>query len=194
MALWAYDPLMDYSCMGLPCPRHRWRFLEAEPLTLLPESSLVHSLLSHGIFPRALPANIPREVVSDKDKYQVTINLGDFKSDEINVKLVDRELEICAKHEEKQDESGHVSRCIKRRYSLPQNVDFDHVNATMSDDGTLVVCAQKKPLEGVKQRSIEVKQVPSSQSQPSSRVSQKIEEEKGRGMINIPVSHEISQD
>lgn len=56
MALWAYDPLMDFSCMGLPCPRHRWRFLEAEPLTLLPESSLVHSLLSHGIFPRALTA------------------------------------------------------------------------------------------------------------------------------------------
>lgn len=71
MALWAYDPLMDFSCMGLPCPRHRWRFLEAEPLTLLPESSLVHSLLSHGIFPRALTANISREVISDKDKYQV---------------------------------------------------------------------------------------------------------------------------
>lgn len=71
MALWAYDPLMEFSCMGLPCPRHRWRFLEAEPLTLLPESSLVHSLLSHGIFPRALTANISREVISDKDKYQV---------------------------------------------------------------------------------------------------------------------------
>lgn len=72
MALWAYDPLMDYSCMGLPCPRHHRRFLEAQPLTLLPESSLIHSLLSHGIFPRAqLAANIAREVISDKDKYQV---------------------------------------------------------------------------------------------------------------------------
>lgn len=77
------------------------------------------------------------------------VNLGDFKSNEINVKLVDRELEICAKHEEREDESGHVSRCIRRRYFLPNNVDFDHINVSLSDDGTLVVSAQKMLVEGV---------------------------------------------
>jgi HSP20 family molecular chaperone IbpA len=79
----------------------------------------------------------------------VTLDLGDFKSNEINVKVVDNSLEICAEHEEKPDEYGHIFRCIKRRYFLPRNVDFDNLKATFSDDGNLVVCAQKKAIEAV---------------------------------------------
>ena len=80
---------------------------------------------------------------------KVTVNLGDFKSNEINVKLVDQFLEVCAEHDEKPDEEGHIFRRIKRRYLLPRNVDFDNLKATLSDDGTLVVCAQKKAIEAV---------------------------------------------
>jgi HSP20 family molecular chaperone IbpA len=80
---------------------------------------------------------------------KVTLDLGDFKSNEINVKLVDRSLVICAEHEEKPDEYGHIYRHIKRSYFLPRNVDCDKLNATLSDDGTLVVCAQKKAIEAV---------------------------------------------
>ena len=79
----------------------------------------------------------------------MTLHLGDFKSDEINAKLVDRNLVICAEHKEKPDEHGHISRNIRRTYILPRNVDFDHLSATFSDDGTLVVCAQKKAIEAV---------------------------------------------
>ena len=79
----------------------------------------------------------------------MTLLLGDFKSNEINVKVVDNSLEVCAEHEEKADEYGHIFRCIKRRYFLPRNVDFDNLKATLSDDGTLVVCAHKKAIEAV---------------------------------------------
>lgn len=79
----------------------------------------------------------------------MTLNLGDFKSNEINVKLVDRSLVVCAEHEEKPDEYGHIYRHIKRSYFLPRNVDCDKLNATLSDNGTLVVCAQKKAIEAV---------------------------------------------
>ena len=79
----------------------------------------------------------------------MTLHLGDFKSDEIHAKLVDRDLVICAEYKEKPDENGHISHNIRRTYILPPNVEFDHLRATFSDDGTLVVCAQKKAIEAV---------------------------------------------
>lgn len=79
----------------------------------------------------------------------MTLDLGDFKSNEINVKVIDNSLEVCAEHEEKPDEYGHIFRRIKRRYFLPRNVDFDNLKATLSDDGNFVVCAQKKAIETV---------------------------------------------
>lgn len=148
----------------------------------------------------------------------MTLNLGDFKSNEINVKVVDRALDICAEHKEKPDETGHISRNIRRRYMLPRNVDFENLNATLSDNGTLVVCATKKPIEPVSngkcydmqfsvfimvfavifccvqgnERKIEVKQLPpqSQQPQQTAPVTQKTEQETGKGSIHIPVSHE----
>lgn len=65
------------------------------------------------------------------------------------MKVVDNCLVICAEHEEKEDDHGHVYRHIKRRFVLPRNVDQDKLNATLSDKGALVVCAPKKPKETV---------------------------------------------
>lgn len=79
----------------------------------------------------------------------MTLHVEDFKPNEISVKMVDSSLVICAEHEEKEDDHGHVFRHIKRRYLLPRNVDFEHLSATLSDDGILVVCAPKKPQETV---------------------------------------------
>ncbi len=79
----------------------------------------------------------------------MTLHLPNFKSKEICVKVIDNHLVVNAEHEEKPDEHGHVYRHFNRRYVLPRNVDFDKVNATMSDDGTLIICGPKKPLETV---------------------------------------------
>ena len=68
-------------------------------------------------------------------RIKVTLNLGDFKSDEINVKVVDNSLVVWAEHEEKPDDHGHVYRYVNRRYMLPRNVDLEQINATMSDKG-----------------------------------------------------------
>ena len=81
---------------------------------------------------------------------KVTLHIEDFKPNEISVKMVDSSLVVCAEHEEKEDDQGHVFRHIKRRYLLPRNVDFDHLSATLSDKGTLVVSAPKKPQETVR--------------------------------------------
>ncbi|KAI9557978.1 hypothetical protein GHT06_014731 [Daphnia sinensis] len=195
MALWNYDPFSEFS-MSVPRSMDPWGFSRMDPFSRWGEPS-ISSLLSPDVY--VIPSFLKRrqqqnrEVISDKDKYQVTLNLGDFKSNEINVKLVDRALEICAEHKEKPDETGHISRTIRRRYILPRNVDFEHLNATLSDNGTLVVCATKKPIEPGNERTIEVKQLPpqsQQQQQQTAPVTQKTEQETGKGSIKIPVSHE----
>ena len=80
----------------------------------------------------------------------MTLHVEDFKSNEISVKIVGSSLVVCAEHEEKEDDHGHVFRHVKRRYILPHNVDVDHLSATLSDNGTLVVCAPKKAQEKVR--------------------------------------------
>jgi HSP20 family molecular chaperone IbpA len=170
MALWNIDPFFD---MGMGWPRDPWAVYRQDPLNRWMESSLPSVLSAIDFAPTGTRRRSPiREVVSDENKYQVkipivisrlfisilfnsivfmkvTLHLGDFKSDEINVKLVDRNLVIHAEHKEKPDEHGHISRNIKRSYILPRNTDFDNLSATFSDDGSLVVCAQKKAMEPV---------------------------------------------
>ncbi|XP_032782135.2 alpha-crystallin A chain isoform X1 [Daphnia magna] len=194
MALWNYDPFSDFSSM-VPRGMDPWGLSRMDPFSRWGEPSM-SSVLSPDVY--IMPTVMKRrqqqnrEVISDQDKYQVTLNLGDFKSNEINVKVVDRALDICAEHKEKPDETGHISRNIRRRYMLPRNVDFENLNATLSDNGTLVVCATKKPIEPGNERKIEVKQLPpqSQQPQQTAPVTQKTEQETGKGSINIPVSHE----
>ncbi|XP_046439209.1 alpha-crystallin A chain-like isoform X2 [Daphnia pulex] len=193
MALWNYDP---YTCVDTTRRRDPWGLFEPEPNTYWPESQFLRSLRSHGVIgsPAIKHPHSTREIVSDKEKYQVTLQVEDFKSNEISVKIVGTSLVVCAEHEEKEDDHGHVFRHIKRRYILPNNVDLDHLSATLSDNGTLVVCAPKKPEETENERVIEVKQLKSEPaSQPPSQVSNKPEQQTGKGKVNIPVSHEKSK-
>jgi len=75
--------------------------------------------------------------------------MPNFKQDEIKVKVIENSLDVDAEHEEKQDEHGHVYRHIHRRYHLPRSADLDKFSSTFSDNGTLTICAPKKPFETV---------------------------------------------
>jgi HSP20 family molecular chaperone IbpA len=77
----------------------------------------------------------------------VTLDLADFKVNEISVKIVDNSLVVHAEHEEKPDEAGHVYRKLNRRYILPRAVNQDNISSTFSDNGTLVITAPKKLIE-----------------------------------------------
>lgn len=87
------------------------------------------------------------EVVSDKEKFQVLLNVKQFKPEEISVKTVDNCIVIRGKHEEKQDEHGFISREFTRRYMLPQGVEPETVTSSLSPDGILTISAPKKALE-----------------------------------------------
>ncbi|XP_078041422.1 protein lethal(2)essential for life [Augochlora pura] len=83
-------------------------------------------------------------VKADKDKFQVVLDVQQFKPDEISVKVVDRSVVVEAKHEEKQDEHGWISRQFTRRYIIPEQCNIDELVSSLSSDGVLSISAPRK--------------------------------------------------
>ncbi|XP_015609597.1 protein lethal(2)essential for life [Cephus cinctus] len=83
-------------------------------------------------------------VKADKDKFQVILDVQQFKPEEINVKVVDKCVVVEAKHEEKQDEHGWISRQFVRKYMIPEQCDIDQVTSSLSSDGVLSITAPRK--------------------------------------------------
>nr|CAD7404388.1 unnamed protein product [Timema cristinae] len=75
---------------------------------------------------------------------QVILDVQQFSPSEITVKTVGNEVIVEAKHEEKQDEHGYVSRHFLRRYLLPTDIEVKDVVSSLSSDGVLTVTAPKK--------------------------------------------------
>lgn len=91
---------------------------------------------------------------NDKDNFKVILDVQQFKPEEINVKVVDRYIVVEAKHEEKRDEHGYISRQFVRRYLLPDRADVDKVSSNISTDGVLTILA---PLKETEEKSNEKK-------------------------------------
>nr|CAD7438789.1 unnamed protein product [Timema bartmani] len=83
-------------------------------------------------------------VKNDKDSFQVSLDVQQFKPEEITVKTIDNYIMVEGKHEERKDEHGFISRQFQRRYLLPQGVDPEAVTSTLSSDGVLSISAPKK--------------------------------------------------
>ncbi|XP_070159856.1 protein lethal(2)essential for life-like [Polyergus mexicanus] len=96
-------------------------------------------------------------VKADKDKFQVILDVQQFKPDEINVKVVDKCVVVEAKHEEKQDEHGWISRQFVRKYMIPEQCNIDEVSSSLSSDGVLTITAPRKDKQETNnERSIKI--------------------------------------
>lgn len=96
----------------------------------------------------------------DKDSFEVCLDVQHFKPEELEVKTEQNAILVHAKHEEKQDEHGFVSRQFTRRYDLPKGYRAEDVCSRLSSDGILTIkCAapavQSADTEG---RSVPIKQ------------------------------------
>ena len=83
-------------------------------------------------------------IQKDKDKFMVTLDVQQFSPDEINVKVQDKSVIVEAKHEEKEDEHGWISRQFVRKYIIPAQCDIDKVESRLSSDGVLTITAPRK--------------------------------------------------
>lgn len=95
-----------------------------------------------------------------KDGFQVSINVEHFKPNELQVKVVDDHITVEAKHEERSDDHGYISRHIVRRYAIPKGYDPNQVASSLSSDGVLTVSIPKPALEDKsdKERVVQIQQ------------------------------------
>ncbi|CAK1602508.1 unnamed protein product [Parnassius mnemosyne] len=100
---------------------------------------------------------IDPKITSDDEKFQVNVDVQHFTPEEISVKVVEGNVIIEGKHEEKQDQHGYVSRQFVRRYALPKGCLPDTVKSTLSSDGVLTVTAPKVlPLPSIGERIVPI--------------------------------------
>lgn len=77
-------------------------------------------------------------------RFQVILDVQQFSPDEIIVKTVDNNIIVEAKHEERKDEHGFITRHFIRRYILPSSHDSLQVTSSLSSDGVLTITAPKR--------------------------------------------------
>nr|CAD7398815.1 unnamed protein product [Timema poppensis] len=116
-------------------------------------------------------------ITTEKDKFQVILDVQQFSPSEITVKTVGNEVIVEAKHEEKQDEHGYVSRHFLRRYLLPTDIEVKDVVSSLSSDGVLTVTAPKKlPPLPAGERSVPIIQTGVPAVKPATESQVKIEQ------------------
>lgn len=115
----------------------------------------------HYCYPHASHHRDPKtSVTKDKDGFQVCMDVQHYKPSEISVKTVDNSVVIEAKHEDRHDEHGCISRHMVRKYSLPPGYDANSVMSSLSSDGVLIVKAPnpKKAIGGENERIVQIQQ------------------------------------
>lgn len=73
------------------------------------------------------------------DKFQVMVDVSHFTPEEISVKTVDNTVVVTAKHEDRADDFGYISRQFSRKYLLPADIDPTTVSSSLSAEGILTI-------------------------------------------------------
>jgi len=110
---------------------------------LLPRRWMMPSLMEES-FPE-MKDNHLIGLQEDSDKMEVSLDTAGYKPDELKINVIDDEVRIVGKHEEK-SESGHimVSRQFCRRYTLPQGAKKENITSNLSQDGVMVITVPKE--------------------------------------------------
>lgn len=104
----------------------------------------------------SLTRDLGSTIKTEDNKFTVNLDVQHFSPDEIEVKTTDGYVTIEAKHEEKQDEHGYVSRQFVRKYALPEGVESSQIVSQLSSDGILTISAPIKTVEGKEERVVPI--------------------------------------
>lgn len=96
----------------------------------------------------------------EKDGFHICMDVKQFRLTELSVKVIDNEtIVIEAKHGEREDSTGTVSRQIMRKYQIPKETDPEEVYAEISSDGILTVKVPLRKHKPSQERLIDIKQI-----------------------------------
>ncbi|XP_063548184.1 alpha-crystallin A chain-like [Cydia strobilella] len=97
-------------------------------------------------------ADIGPRVVTDDNKFQIIVNVKDYKKEDLKVKTKGDFIFVQGSHEAKQDDHDVFASQFFHTYTLPSNSSAADVTAELSSDGYLTVNA---PLSFVADRAKE---------------------------------------
>lgn len=150
--------IVDELCDAIDTPK-------TSPLFLIDERPIIRPAIRgyHRLSPLILhkPTKNGKEITkkTNESDFSSTFDVSSFKPEEISVKLVDRDIVVEGKHEEREDEHGFVSRQFSRRITLPKDYDTETITTYLNKDGKMTIKALKpKPIEP-KERIIPIKRV-----------------------------------
>ncbi|KAK3747235.1 hypothetical protein RRG08_005871 [Elysia crispata] len=92
---------------------------------------------------------------ADKE-FRIRLDLSHYKPEEVKITMDSHKVTVHAKHEERQDNHGFVSREMTRTYKLPNDVDVNSASSTMNANGTLSIKMSKSAMEIPKEVKIPV--------------------------------------
>lgn len=151
--------------------------------------SLVKDFWNTDPFDWALPSRLTayrlpywegeKFISTPEDGFQVSLNVKNFKPEEVSVKIADNNIIVEAKHEERNEDDSFVSRHFSRRYTLPENCSIKDVVSTLSADGVLTVRAPPKEIDTKNARTVHIQQTGSNhiESNEPKRVEDKKDDE-----------------
>lgn len=79
----------------------------------------------------------------EKDRFVIYLDVKHFSPDELSVNVSEDYITVHAKHEDRQDDHGFVSREFLRKYRLPAGVSSADITSSLSSDGVLTITAPR---------------------------------------------------
>nr|CDJ80485.1 Heat shock protein Hsp20 domain containing protein [Haemonchus contortus] len=104
-------------------------------------------------------ANETQQMVDDDKKFAVSLDVSQFRPEELNVNVEGRELTIEGKQEHKSENSA-IYRSFTRKWLLPENVDLEAIRTQLDDKGHLSVEAPKNTEGHERKRTIPIMAAP----------------------------------
>lgn len=93
----------------------------------------------------------------NKRKFELNIDVQQYKPQDVSVKTANRFVVVEARHGERKDQHGFVSRGFSRRYQLPESIDPCFVISSLSSDGILNITAPLRvPPRSDNERSVPI--------------------------------------
>ncbi|XP_053474131.1 crystallin, alpha B, b [Ictalurus furcatus] len=84
------------------------------------------------------------EMKLEKDCFTINLDIKHFAPEELSVKISGDYIQVHAKHEDRQDDHGFISREFLRKYRVPSGVDPASITSSISSDGVLTITAPRK--------------------------------------------------
>jgi len=108
------------------------------------------------------------KVKQDDNKFEVTLDVSDYKPEELKVTTVNNELSIEGRHEAQSQESkdtgnaaafgsSSVMKQFSRKWTLPKDAEPNDVVSNLSSDGILMVTAPRKQAAGALKQDVPIK-------------------------------------